>query len=545
MGAVNPDGTPNVNIPEPATLVGDRTGTPYVNVGDNPNVKESFQVQPDGGAAAAAGGGATVGDPGGGDDHSFYDIVSRLHRGSKAAVRKPASMALGGAGSVGPDYTPADFGYTPSGQTQPVTVNPNYSQPQAPGPPQQGPAQDQWNQQNIVDQNRNQQFDAQGRQYDAQSSALDARGLANREKLNVYGATAATFPVQQDYIAAEQQAAGASATANTQQRAYVQNQQADIQARLQEEQGKQAAAVNLPDLTAVARAKQVRADRVAADQKFDGLSAPQEVVVPEGNKTPLPSGVLAKLETQLDVKTRAADNADKLRSIGLEQARSIVDLANTDATAAALKAKQLGFNVDLARLKVAQAENGAAVADLNASNADLASQRLGIDTNRAGLATNRAEVSLSQLKNPPPGYKVWQDPNGGGSSLVTDQQYDLNVAEQQRKEENLNLSANLQQNIDQAVPKAAAAGQVQNAQDAYYLGHLNDPGTPIEWIVAHATRVTTGANGQTVTNPGLLTVAQAIAALTYKGLSYEQAINAVIGNTSSRGTGGNFSGAAG
>ena len=64
---------PSVNVPEPATLVGDNTGKEYIRMGDNPNGPEQLQVTP----------------PGGG--------------GARMPVGKggPVSMALGGTATVG------------------------------------------------------------------------------------------------------------------------------------------------------------------------------------------------------------------------------------------------------------------------------------------------------------------------------------------------------------------------------------------------------------------------------------------------------------
>jgi len=65
---------PNVNVPEPATLIGDETGTEYIRMGDNPNGPEQLQVTP----------------PGGG-------VGARMPVGKGG----PVSMALGGTATVG------------------------------------------------------------------------------------------------------------------------------------------------------------------------------------------------------------------------------------------------------------------------------------------------------------------------------------------------------------------------------------------------------------------------------------------------------------
>lgn len=80
-------GQPNLNIPEPATVVGD-SGQPYIRVGDNPNGPEALSVTPPAGPVPVI--------PG---------VPGSMATGGMVMVGRPriASMAAGGSAVIGAD----------------------------------------------------------------------------------------------------------------------------------------------------------------------------------------------------------------------------------------------------------------------------------------------------------------------------------------------------------------------------------------------------------------------------------------------------------
>ncbi len=266
-------------------------------------------------------------------------------------------------------------------------------------------------------------YDATGKQIVAQGSVLDAQAAA-------LGPKAAQIGAQGQVIDAQ----GAQTTA--QRAAIQQNQQADTQ-RLAEQQSIQAAAKNTADQVAVARAQNER-NNEAYKYTAAGLAQPIEVNTANGaDQAGLAPGTVAKLQTQEQLKTTEASNAEKLRSIQLDQAQQIVNLAATDTAAAQQAAARVGLTVDQANLLVEQAQNGAARAGLDVSTAsnnanqaglavdaaNIAASRAGNDVQQANLAVYNAATAEQQAKVPPAGvpagYQIVTDPFTGASQYMS------------------------------------------------------------------------------------------------------------------------------
>lgn len=526
--AMSPNG-----IPEPASVVGDLTGKVYDNIGDNPQGPETLQVTPPGGQQQNV----PVGPPGG-QGEGFWDMVSRLHAGAggRASPMVSPPTATPGAqsfangtdepqqvGQITPPRFAGEGGLLPGASSTQITPPPFAGegglQPNAGGGPS-GPSTAIYNQQDSV---YNQQQRANQAGQDANQVAQGA--LVGRA--GVIAATADSFGASSAYTAAQRSANDAAGRQNQQNRAYITQQGADVAARTDEEQKLQASAANVSDLAAVAQAQGYRTDKEAEDQRFDGVSAPQQIVVPPGYTGQLPAGVEAKYQTQNEQQQTQFSNADKLRSLSLDAAKNIVDLAGTDAAAASIAAKAAGFTVDEAKQKIAEASNLSSAMQLNVDQANL-------KTNAESLKATGAQISLSQLKNLPPGTAVWEDPNTGESSIVPQAVADANKLQYENQ-----LAID---NAPNAASSNAATTLAHNAaQNVLEQGYLQNPGaqsTPTSWIVANTTRTRTTVTGAVYTNPGLLTRRQAIDALMDHGWSSKMAFDATAPDTSASGTGG-------
>ena len=238
----------------------------------------------------------------------------------------------------------------------------------------------------------------------------------------VVNATQGTFAPRANQITAQGQVIGAQEAQTAVQRAQIQQvQQADA-ARLAAEQGIQAAASNVGDQAAVAAAQNARANE-AYKYQIAGQAVPQEIQVNPGQTVPNLPGVQGKLETKADYLTRTAAASERLRSIQLDQAQQIVNLAGTDTAAAQQAAARVGLTLDQAQLLVAQAQNAASQAGVDVQGAQNKSAAAGINVDQANLAVYNAATALEQAKIPPAGvpagYQVVTNPFTGQSSYMS------------------------------------------------------------------------------------------------------------------------------
>lgn len=518
-----PQQQPNMRIPEPATLVGDRTGKRYVNVGDNPQGPEAFNVIPPAPAgpsgntlspaSMANGGTAIVGDesPTGGKDEGFWDHVHRLWQDGKPKATVPtgpASMAGGGTGLVG------DMN------------DPNYD-----------PLKQQQQSQSAVTQS---QYAGE----DAQQQEINARA-------NYYQTVGGTVQPTQQEIAARGNVVNAQVAQNTGSRALIQATSADTSRQIGEQQQLQAAARNTPDLQAVAQAQTYRDDQQIKNSQA-GVSAAQEYIQPEGDKTKAPAGTLAKIQTQGDVLGTRFANADKLGSLNLELEKSGVDLMGNDVAAATAVAAKAGLTLDAARALVTQSEAKWGMARAASSTAD---------NNTARIQTANAEN-----KNLPSDKVAYQDPVTGASRLVTpaekqtleaQNQRDFNVTQpgtvryadpdtgvvsyktqaeadqlQHDYEQRKGLS-NATQDANYQAARQPAQNAAQNALDVQYTQNPNS--APAPWIVSHVT-IRDPKTGSP-TRQGVLSEDQAMTALINQGFSAAQAYEMIRSGAVSSGFG--------
>lgn len=454
---------PQMDIPEKSFVVGALTGKVHAVIGDNPAGPETVTVTPPGGMprrarigmAAAAGATPTVEPPSG-----------------------AVSMAGGGEMEVGPggrtraQVTGTDYLSDAErawflGQSTNIDANAqqflnaynNPQQPQQPQatagaamatPPPYDPLEAQRAAQQAAIDARGgvataQQgqitanagvLNAQANQLPYKQAVFDAQGRQIDAQGNVLTAQSNVIPLKSQQIDAQGNVITAQGTQTAAQRAAIQQTQQANVARMAEQQGIQAAASNVADKTAVAQAQNTRANE---DYKYAlaGLNTPTEIDTANGADANLPAGVRARLQTQEQLKTTAASNNEKLRSIQLDQAQQIVNLAATDVAAANQAAARVGLSVDKAQLLVEEARiaegragldvstasNNANKAGLAVDAAQIASGRAGNAVDQANLALYNAATSVQQAQQPPAGvpagYQVVIDPFTGQSQYMS------------------------------------------------------------------------------------------------------------------------------
>ena len=251
--------------------------------------------------------------------------------------------------------------------------------------------------------------------YGAQGNAIYA---AENE---VFGARKAQIdlgrdliPIQASVNAASRGAVAASTKAIEEQgralgasSAYLDEQARASAASEAETRAIDAAAGNVADKAAVARALKIRSvnDEINIQS---GVGADVEVDVPNGadNGFVLPPGTRAKLQTQEELKTAAAKDAAELRAFGIERARVASARAGNTAAAASNVA-----NLEQNKVSAAQVEVEAA--------------RLGLTL--AGLTLEEKRLAVDQAKQPPMAGLVY---NAATGTFVTPEQDAVITAQQ-------------------------------------------------------------------------------------------------------------------
>lgn len=528
---------PQMRIPEPATLIGDRTGKRYVNVGDNPNGPESFQVtppQPQAGStelappgatelhpvSMAGGGSAIVGPPGpsGGQDsqgssknEGFWDMVARLHStnsGSRAKVQTksaPVSMAGGGSGSVGFD-------------------DPTY------------------------DPMRQQQQD-QAAVYNSQTTEANAAATEAANRSNYYQAVSNTVAPTMQQLDQQGNVITAQQAQNAGSRAVIQATSADSGRRLGEEQQLQAASHNTGDLQAVAQAQTYRDDQQVKNQQA-GVGAAQEYIQPEGDSSKAPAGTLAKIQTQGDVLGTRFNNTDKIAALQLEIQKSGVDMLGNDVAQQQALAARLGITVDQAKALVTQSEatwgQSRAAASADSAATQLATIKMNEDknTDSTKVVYQDPVTGTSRLVSPAeaetlkaqdqrnfnqttPGDVLYTDPYTGAKSYMT--QAD---ADQKRHDyEQQQGAVNYQNNANYAAGQSNATTQATNAQHVQWAN--NPASAPADWLIANMSIVDPTGN---TTSSGIFTEAQVMTALINQGYTASQAYEKIHSNDKAGGT---------
>ncbi len=258
---------------------------------------------------------------------------------------------------------------------------------------------------------------AQQGQTQAQQQGLYAQG-------NVLGATAGTFAPQAAVTDAQRGVVAAQGAQTNAQAGYIGQQQADTAQTQQEQAGIVAASQNYADINATAQAQNARNN---SDYLYGlaGEHTPVDVATPNGaDNANLPPGTRATLQTQEQLKTTEATNAENTRKLQLQAASEAVSLLGTNVSKAQEAAASAGLTLDDAKLMVAKAQNAAGYADLS--------------TKQAGIGVSNAQNAESAAQLPPSaGDVIYTDPVTGQSIWTTPADAETRKAQDQR---NFNLT---------------------------------------------------------------------------------------------------------
>ena len=354
-----PTGMPDQQIPEPALVVGEQSGTVYSRFGDNPNGPEQVQVIPPAGPVP-------------------------LRRGNMVrSFATGGTMEIGGNTAVVRPLTPEEQARINAQQASPganavataPTTDPLVRQTQA-------------------------REATQG----ANQAVINASQGVTAANNNVVNARAGTIAPTQSVIDAGRGVAAATDQYIAGNRGYIQTRQQADAARLADEQAVQAARSNVADLTATARAQ-----TDYNDQKYRfnvaGVTPDTEVQLPDGTNAQLGPGVRGKIMSQADLLANEQQSKEAIRAIELSQARNALDLVGTNVDAARNEAAKAGLTLDQAQLVVSQAQ--------------LEADRAGITLDQYQNQLSQARLNEDIAGNKPAGQVLYTDPYTGRSEYVT------------------------------------------------------------------------------------------------------------------------------
>ena len=435
-----------MDIPERVIGVGAESGQTYFTIGDNPAGPETVSITPPGGMPKRARiGGAPKAQAGG--------MPPAVTAGGGVSFANGGEMEIGPGGRTRDQVTGTDYlseaerawylGQSTNIGTEAQTFLTEYNQGQA-QPPTGTITPPSFSGGAGIAPAPQPPYDPLEAQRQAQQAAIDARGpvstataaqiQANTNVLNtqagqinanrdVVNAVSGTFGPQRQQIDAQGNVIGAQADTTTAQRAQIQRTQQANTARLAEEQGIQAAGANYADQTAIAQAQNARA---AEDYLYAlaGLPTPTEVNTASGaDEAGLPTGTRARLQTQEQMRAKEAQQAERLRSIQLDQAQQIVNLAQTDVASANQAAARVGLTVASAQLLVDEARNKAAAEGVNVQEAQRQSGYFDQALNTAQLGVYNAATALQQAGMPPvgtpAGFVQYTDPFTGSTQYMS------------------------------------------------------------------------------------------------------------------------------
>lgn len=386
VGAPMPMKPAMLRVPEEVIGVGRDSGRPYFKIGDSPHGPEHIQVTPPGQPGAspvedipgvveyATGGEMLVGPD---LSKGFYDPSSGVYSGVNGMTSNVGTGLTGtwsagapqGVGVMAPSANPTQAGYdarmTTLGNTGALlNANQNVNTQQgAYLTAQQG-----------VNTATGAYIGAQGNALNAQGGVINAERAALGPQQSLIGANAGVLAAQEGKVAAD--------------RGLVGEQRTGLNLARANEAQMYAAENNVADKTAVAQAKNTRANE---DYKygFAGMAVPTDVDVPDGTK--LPPGVRASLRTQAEILAPEMAHAEKQQGFNEEAARLVSAEAGLNVSAADIAAGKVRLTVDQAQLAVK-------AAGLTAQEADLAARRVGLTVDQARLVASNAGIEVDRAR---------------------------------------------------------------------------------------------------------------------------------------------------
>lgn len=232
-------------------------------------------------------------------------------------------------------------------------------------------------------------YEAQRRRLQAGRDSLTAQGNYLSLQSSLYGP-------QENVYAARTRALQARQRVNQQQSQYTGMSQQELQQRMAEEQALQAAAGNTTDILTTAERNMRRRGYYSRWQA--GGIQPIEVNLPEGQQSNV-AGVFATDQTQLQRLTQSTQQAQAIRALNLQMARTALEQTGNDSQAVQLLADQAGIDLDHAEMLVARAR--------------LPVQEAALNQDWATQGVNEAQFA------PGPGVELYTDPTSGVGRWVS------------------------------------------------------------------------------------------------------------------------------
>lgn len=211
-------------------------------------------------------------------------------------------------------------------------------------------------------------------QYEANANVLNSTAADIAANKGVVGATNADIAANRNVLPYETTQLSDQRSATAANSAYLTTQQQNNAASRSEELAQEAAARNVPDITATALAQRVNENQ---DQLFGayGLSKPIEVTLPAGTQNVAAPGVRTAPQTQQQLLAGLAKEQSAQRGFNVEDSRIAAGQANDTATLAGYDVRQAQIGAEGSALDLRSASNAAKESGLDLQTTQLAAKQ--------------------------------------------------------------------------------------------------------------------------------------------------------------------------